>query len=89
MPKVKQPSLAECLKALPPSRPHQANPFSNLPDVQKKEWKEVCKLIRSGGLKHLSLNEIRRRVSERFKFIIPKSTFRDLLVREGALPAKE
>jgi hypothetical protein len=88
MPKAKQPSLADELLALPPSRP-RTNPISQLSDEQKEEWEKVKQLLKAGALKHLSLNEIRRRLSARFNFNIPRTTFRDFLVREGVITQKE
>jgi hypothetical protein len=78
----KKPSLVDSLKSLPPSRQCK-NPMANLTEEELETWAELKRAIRAGSLNHLSMNEIHRQVCAHFGVKIPRSTFRDHMIREG------
>jgi hypothetical protein len=78
---AKQPSLVSQLKAAAPTV--SVCPLLFLTGDDKKELDEVIAAIKAGQLKHLSINEIRSRVCARFNVKVPKTTFREFLVKNG------
>lgn len=78
---AKQPSLVEQLKATP--QVVTICPLAFLEGEDKKELDAVIEALKAGQLRHLSLNAIRAKVCERFNVKVPKTTFRDFLVKRG------